>query len=197
MLAGPSELLVLADGTADPALVAADLLAQAEHDPDARALLVTTETELVGSVEAELARQLTDLPTRDIARAALEANGLAVVCSDVEEAVVVCDRLAPEHLELLCAAPDELAPRLAHYGAVFLGPGSAEVLGDYGAGPNHVLPTGGSARSRGGLSVLDFLRVRTWLRMDAEGADELARDAAALARMEGLEAHARSAERRR
>jgi len=195
MLAGPSELVVLADGGADPELVAADLLAQAEHDPDALPVLVTTAAGLAEAVESALARQLIDLPTRETAAAAL-GNGFAVVVGDLEAAVAVCNRLAPEHLQVLTANADAVAARLHHWGGLFIGAASAEVLGDYGAGPNHTLPTGGVARFKGGLSVLDFLRVRTWLRVGGAADPELARDAAALARLEGLEAHARAAERR-
>jgi histidinol dehydrogenase/phosphoribosyl-ATP pyrophosphohydrolase len=196
MLAGPSELVVLADETADAALVAADLLAQAEHATDALPVLVTTSAALVPAVEHELERQLATLPTALVARAALE-NGFAVVAADVDEAVAVADRLAPEHLQLAVADAASLAPRLGHHGALFLGAGAAEVLADYGIGPNHVLPTGGGARHTGGLSVLSFLRVRTWLGIDdPAGAADTARDAARLARIEGLEAHARSADRR-
>ena len=194
MLAGPSELLVLADGHADPATIAADLLAQAEHDADAMPVLVTTAPELVDAVEAALTRQLEGLPTRSVAEPALQ-RGYAVVCGSLERAVAVCDALAPEHLQLSVTRPAELLPRLRHYGAAFLGEGSAEVLGDYGAGPNHVLPTAGGARFGGGLSVLDFSRVRTWMTLDGSP-EALVRDAAALARLEGLEGHARAAERR-
>jgi len=199
MLAGPSELVILADATADPETLAADLLGQAEHDPDAVPILVTTDATLPDRVEAALARRLADLPTAETARAALD-NGFAVVAADLEEALRACDQLAPEHLELALARADAdaLAPRLAHYGGLFVGHGAAEVFGDYGAGPNHVLPTGGTARFSGGLSVFDFLRVRTWLAVDDPAAAQvLVDDAAALARHEGLEAHARSAERRR
>ena len=196
MLAGPSELVVLADDQADPAMVAADLLAQAEHDPDALPALVTTDAALADRVEDELERQLTGLPTREIAEQAL-ANGLAVLAASLEQAVAVCDRLAPEHLEVLTSDADEVARRLRHYGGLFVGAASAEVMGDYGVGPNHTLPTGGVARFKGGLSVLDFVRVRTWLRLvPGDDTSVVAADAAALARLEGLEAHARSAERR-
>jgi phosphoribosyl-ATP pyrophosphohydrolase/phosphoribosyl-AMP cyclohydrolase/histidinol dehydrogenase len=193
MLAGPSELVVLADDTADAETVAADLLAQAEHDPDALPVLVTPSAELIARVNDALARQLDVLPTAETARAAV-AEGFAVLCRDLDEAVAVCDHLAPEHLEVMTRDAAALQSRLRHYGGLFVGAGAAEVLGDYGAGPNHVLPTGGTARRTGGLSVFNFLRIRTWLRMDAPA--ELARDAAALARLEGLEGHARSAERR-
>lgn len=196
MLAGPSELVVLADHTADAGLVAADLLAQAEHDPDALPILVTTDPGLPDRVDAELAAQLVDLPTAETARAAV-AGGFAVVVGDMDEAIALCNRLAPEHLEVIAEAPDRIAARLRSYGSLFLGAGSAEVFGDYGAGPNHVLPTGGTARFTGGLSVMTFLALRTWLAIDdPELAAPLARDAVALARLEGLEAHARAAERR-
>ncbi|HEX8876637.1 MAG TPA: histidinol dehydrogenase [Phycisphaerales bacterium] len=196
MLAGPSELLVLADATADPALIAADLLAQAEHDDDAIPTLVTTDPTLPGRVDAALRSQLESLPTAPTARAAL-ANGFALVASDLDEAIAIVDRAAPEHLEILTERADHVASRITNAGAVFIGPRSAEVLGDYGSGPNHVLPTGGTARFRAGLSVFTFLRARTWLRIDAaDEARTLARDAAALARLERLEGHARSAEAR-
>jgi histidinol dehydrogenase len=196
MLAGPSELVVFADESADPATVASDLLAQAEHDPDALPVLVTVDATLVERVERELASQLDDLPTTEVARAAL-AQGGAMVVSSVDEGVAACDAIAPEHLHLALRDADAVAPRLAHYGALFLGAGSGEVLGDYGAGPNHVLPTGGTARSSGGLAVYTFLRVRTWLRItDGVAARPLLEDAVWLGRAEGLEAHARAAERR-
>jgi phosphoribosyl-ATP pyrophosphohydrolase/phosphoribosyl-AMP cyclohydrolase/histidinol dehydrogenase len=196
MLAGPSELVVFADSTASPAVIAADLLAQAEHDPDALPVLVTLDPTHFDRVESELVRQLADLPSRDVARAAL-ANGGVVVVANVEEGIAACDALAPEHLELCLRDAAAVAPRLSHFGALFIGGGSAEVLGDYGAGPNHVLPTAGTARSKGGLSVYTFLRVRTWLRIDdSAAARPLVEDAAWFGRVEGLEAHARSAERR-
>ena len=196
MLAGPSELVVFADSTASPAVIAADLLAQAEHDPDALPVLVTLDPTHLDRVETELARQLANLPSGEVARAAL-ANGGVVVVANVEEGIAVCDALAPEHLELCLRDSVAVAPRLTHFGALFIGVGSAEVLGDYGAGPNHVLPTAGTARAKGGLSVYTFLRVRTWLRIDdSAAARPLVEDAAWFGRVEGLEAHARSAERR-
>ena len=196
MLAGPSELVVFADATASPAVVAADLLAQAEHDSDAVPVLVTVDPALADRVAADLKRQLSELPTAAVARAAL-ANGGVVLVASIEEGIAACDALAPEHLELCLENATVVAPRLAHYGALFIGVGSAEVLGDYGAGPNHVLPTAGTARSKGGLSVYTFLRIRTWLRIDDVAvARPLVEDAAWFGRVEGLEAHARSAERR-
>jgi phosphoribosyl-ATP pyrophosphohydrolase/phosphoribosyl-AMP cyclohydrolase/histidinol dehydrogenase len=197
MLAGPSELVILADASADPETVAADLLAQAEHDPDALPILVTLDPALADAVEAELARQLDDLPTAGTARPAVQ-GGFCVVAAGLAEAIDVCNRLAPEHLEVLLADPEQAVPALRHFGGLFIGHGTAEVLGDYGAGPNHTLPTGGTARSASGLSVHTFLRFPTWMRIDDPAlAAPLVEDAVALARLEGLEGHARSAARRR
>ncbi len=193
MLAGPSELVVVADEWSDPALVAADLLAQAEHDEDALPVLVSLDAAFLERVETELEIQLATLSTADIARRAL-ANGFAIHEPDVLRAARVVDALAPEHLQVVTRAPTVFASRVKHAGAVFLKESSAEVLGDYGAGPNHVLPTSRAARSRAGLSVFTFLRARTWLELDDPG--QVARDAAQFARLEGLEAHARAAERR-
>ena len=196
MLAGPSEVLVLADDSANPAIIAADLLAQCEHDTDAAAILVTPSSWLADAVDEALKSQLADLPTAATARAAL-GNSFVVLVSDLVEGIEVADRLAPEHLEVVTRDPNAVAQELQHYGALFIGEGAAEVLGDYGVGPNHTLPTGGTARSFGGLSVHTFLRARTWMQFESEKVDpRLYRDAAQFARLEGLEAHARSAERR-
>jgi phosphoribosyl-ATP pyrophosphohydrolase/phosphoribosyl-AMP cyclohydrolase/histidinol dehydrogenase len=196
MLAGPSELVVVADDSADPGTVAADLLAQAEHDHDALPILVALSADLADAVDLEIDHQLARLPTRGVADAAL-ANGFTVIVPDVETAIAVCDRLAPEHLQVMADDSPTVASKLEHWGGLFVGPMSAEVFGDYGAGPNHTLPTGGVARYRGGLSVFDFLRVSTWLEIDnSETARQTVEDSVALARLEGLEAHARAAERR-
>lgn len=192
-LAGPSEIVVIADRNADPALVAADLLAQAEHDPMARPILIATDPALVDSVQRELSQQLEDLPTASVARSAL-TSGCAVAVDSIEEAATISEHLAPEHLALHVADPDEVSKQLAAYGSLFIGDASAEALADYGVGPNHVLPTGGGARFQSGLSVFTFLRTPTWLRID--DASVTASDAALLARLEGLEAHARAALRR-
>ncbi len=192
--AGPSELCVVADDSCDPGDVAADLLAQAEHDELARPWLLTCAPAVIDRVDAELQRQLACLPTAATARAAL-AGGGAVLCRNPDQLVAVADRLAPEHLQLAVQHPMELAPRFANYGALFFGTAGAEVLGDYGAGPNHVLPTAGAARFSGGLSVFHFLRIRTWLQLDG-GAASLAVDAARLAELEGLPGHAAAARRR-
>ncbi len=195
LLAGPSELAVLADAAGDPVLIAADLLAQAEHDAAALPVLITTSAELVERVEDELARQLADLPTARTAIAGL-GNGFAVVASE-DEALRCCEQLAPEHLQLHGGRANAWEQRLDTFGSVFVDESVAEVFGDYGAGPNHTLPTGGTARFTGGLSVFSFLRRPTWLRLEpGPERDLVASDAAALARMEGLEAHARAAEMR-
>ncbi len=188
--AGPSELVVLADETANPDWVAADLLAQAEHDPDARPALITTDASLVDKVEACLADRLAELPTQDVAREAL-SHGFAAVASTMEAALRAVDELAPEHLQLCVADPKGAKAKLKHFGAAFLGENSAEVFGDYGAGPNHVLPTGGAARYSGGLSVFTFLRIRTWL--DLDDLAEVGADARDLARLEHLAGHGEAA----
>ncbi len=196
MLAGPSELLIVADDHADAACVAADLLAQAEHDPDALPMLLATSAALIDAVEHELAEQLPSLPSAEICRAALR-NGWAACANDRAQLVALCDQIAPEHLHLHTRDAHALARELRCYGGLFVGSQSAEVLGDYGFGPNHTLPTGGTARRSGGLSVFTFLANRTWLRVDdASAAADATADVVALARFEQLEAHARSAERR-
>ena len=194
MLAGPSELVVFADATADAAVVAADLIAQAEHDPEALPVLVTTEATVADRVQKQVADQLVGLSTAEIAAPAL-AGGATVLVGSIDEGIAACDAIAPEHLQRSVAEPESVRSRLRHYGAVFVGEGAAEVFGDYGVGPNHVLPTGGTAQFTGGLSVLTFLRVRTWLQVDPT--EELLEDTAWLARQEGLEGHARAAEVRR
>lgn len=195
MLAGPSEVLVIADGSADPATIAADLLAQCEHDVQARGILVTPSRALAEEVRKAALEQLESLPTRSTAEPALR-NSAAVVTADLAEACQVSNAVAPEHLELMVQEPDAVLPKLLHFGGLFIGQGAAEVLGDYGLGPNHTLPTEGTARSTGGLSVFTFLRTRTFMRFGQSGPQSLYEDAAEFARMEGLEAHARSAEHR-
>jgi histidinol dehydrogenase len=192
MLAGPSELVVVADRTAEPGVVAADLLAQAEHDADARVTLITVSAPgLVERVRVALDLQVRELPSPTTAIASLR-HGSAVALEDAEEAARLCDRLAPEHLQLSVEEPDFWRDRLRHYGALFSGRCGAEVFGDYGIGPNHVLPTGGAARHTGGLSVATFLRLRTWLHLDRVEPGTV-RDTIALATVEGLHGHARAA----
>lgn len=196
MLAGPSEVLVIADHTACPVVIARDLLAQAEHDVDATPYLVTTDPSLPAKVNEQLEVQLATLTTSEVAKVAV-SKGCAVVCKDMAEAIAMSDKLAPEHLEIQTEDAQTVANKCNHYGGLFIGKHAAEVLGDYGAGPNHVLPTGGTARFSGGLSVFSFLRVRTWMRIDdPEAAKQQIQDSVALARLEGLEGHARAAEER-
>ncbi len=193
MPAGPSEVLVFADRSASARLIAADMIAQAEHGSDSLAVLVTTEAELIEQVERALAEQVLDLPTADMVRRSLRRS-FAVPVSSIEEGIEVCRRLAPEHLEIIMQEGDRVAAKVRASGAVFIGPHTPATLGDYGAGPNHVLPTAGSARSESGLSPLVFMRTFTTLEVrDTESARELLDDTILLARLEGLEAHARSA----
>lgn len=203
MLAGPSEVLIIADLATDPKLIAADMLAQLEHDGDASAMLVRVgdpDGALLAQVEAELERQLATLPTAPTARKALARSFTIGVCS-TGEAVVLANVLSPEHLQLLIADCQSVVPLLTSYGGLFVGPGAAEVFGDYGIGPNHTLPTSGSARFASGLSVLHFLRFQTYYRAHAASAEtgaiqDLIRQTATLARLEGLEGHVRAAEYR-
>jgi phosphoribosyl-ATP pyrophosphohydrolase/phosphoribosyl-AMP cyclohydrolase/histidinol dehydrogenase len=188
---------VLADDTSDPELIAADLLAQAEHDPDARAILIATDRAMIAAVNHALVEQLTSLPTALVAGDALRQS-FAILVDDIDAAIDASDRIAPEHLAIHTSNADVVAARTRHYGGLFVGSASAEVLADYAAGPNHTLPTGQAARYTGGLSVLDFLRVRTYVRIDdRDAAEPLIHDAEQLARLEGLEGHARSASVRR
>jgi histidinol dehydrogenase len=196
MLAGPSECLVIADETADAATIAADLLAQAEHDTAAVPILVTTSQKTIDAVNEQLTKQLETLPSVPTASVSIQ-NGFAVLCLDMATCVSVSDVLAPEHLEVITSNAREVAAQVSNYGGMFIGGRAAEVFGDYGAGPNHVLPTGGTAKYTGGLSVHTFLRIRTWMRIDdAQESQALVKDSALLARMEGLEGHARAAEKR-
>ncbi len=194
--AGPSELVVLADSDSDPAFVAMDLLAQAEHDADAVPILVAIGQKIADAVNREIARALASLPTRSTAESSLK-NGFAVVVRDLDEAIEICDRIAPEHLSLQLNDAAAVIRRFKHYGALFIGGLSTEALGDYGAGPNHTLPTGRAARFTGGLSVFNFLRIRTWLQMhDAGEGRGIIADSARLGEIEGLSAHAASASMR-
>jgi histidinol dehydrogenase len=190
--AGPSELLVIADSSADPATVAADLLSQAEHDPDAEVVLIITDAALAETVLAEVDRQLADIPP---ARAAM-AQAKAVVVATLADAVGLANAWAPEHLSLAVADPDALVPQIRNAGAIFVGHGVAESFGDYLAGSSHVLPTGGAARAYGGVTVLSFMKEVSVLRATPAASRAVAAPAAALARLEGLEAHARAAELR-
>jgi histidinol dehydrogenase len=193
MVAGPSEVLVVADDTADAAFVAADLLAQAEHDPMARAVLLTPSGALRDAVAAELGRQLAALPRREIAGAALASHGALVLTASLEEAVDLANGLAPEHLELQVADPEGLLARVRHAGAVFLGRHTPEVVGDYVAGPNHVLPTGGTARFSSALSTEDFVTRLSVIEYSSEGLAEAGPHVEELSRVEGLDGHGAAA----
>lgn len=196
MVAGPSEVAIIADDSADPNWLALDLFAQAEHDEDARAILVTADPGLLDKVEANMNRQLASLERTDIIRASLERNGALIRVKSLEQACQVSNRLAPEHLGLAVRDPRALLAGVRHAGAIFLGHYASEVLGDYCAGPNHVLPTGRSARFSSPLGVYDFQKRSSLLECTAASAAKLARTASTLARAEGLTAHARAAELR-
>ena len=195
MPAGPSELLVVADGTASPATVAADLLSQAEHDSSAQVLLATPSAELAEAVRAEVEAQLASLPRSEIARSSL-AEARIILCSDLAEAVAIANLYAPEHLSLAVEDPEPLVALVRNAGAVFAGKGAAETFGDYLAGSSHVLPTDGAARAWSGVSVHSFLKAISVQTVTAEAARRIAGPAAILARLEGLEAHARAADAR-
>jgi histidinol dehydrogenase len=197
MLAGPSEILIIADAGANPRYIAADMLSQAEHDELAAAILITDSTTLAAQVELELAKQLTDLPKREIASASLEQQGLILVAANLSDAVEYANLAAPEHLEILTAEPFLLLPRIKHAGAVFLGPWSPEPLGDYYAGPNHVLPTGGTARFYSVLNVESFMKRSSIIAYTREALQAVSNDIIALAGAEGLDAHARAVAVRR
>jgi histidinol dehydrogenase len=191
-VAGPTEILIIAED-GDPRHLAADMLAQAEHDVDASAVLLTTSRILAEAVAAEVERQLAVLPTAPVAREAIERNSAAVVVGSLDEAMDLANRFAPEHLSLPDAA---LLAKVRHAGSVFVGPFSPEAAGDYASGPNHVLPTSGAARVRGGLSVMDYVKIISVQELSADALCGLAPAITVLARAEGLEAHARSVEAR-
>ncbi len=192
MIAGPSEVLILADGTANPDWVAADLLAQAEHDTAAQSILMTNSAGLGDAVAAAVERQLATLPRAEIAGASWRDHGAIIVVPDLAGAIPLVDRIAPEHLEIEAEDADALAARVRNAGSIFLGSHTPEAIGDYVGGPNHVLPTARSARFSSGLGVLDFMKRTTFLRCDPDSLRALGPAAIALGRAEGLEAHARS-----
>ncbi len=197
MIAGPSEILVLADGKSNPKWVAADLLSQAEHDVLSSAVLVTDSRELAVSVQAEVEAQLESLPRKDIARRSIADNGKIIVTDSLDKAVEAANRIAPEHLELCVDEPFALLPRIKNAGSVFLGRSTPEALGDYFAGPNHTLPTSGTARFSSPLGVDDFMKRSSFLSYDQAALNACGDRIADFARREGLEGHARSAESRK
>jgi histidinol dehydrogenase len=196
MIAGPSEILVIADASADPDWVAMDLFSQAEHDEDAQAILLSPDAALLDAVAASIARQLPAMTRREIIGASLARRGALIRVRDLDRACAIADRIAPEHLELAVADPEALLAKLHHAGAIFLGHFSSEALGDYCAGPNHVLPTARSARFSSPLGVYDFQKRSSVIAISPAGARTLGRTAMTLARGEGLSAHALSAEYR-
>jgi histidinol dehydrogenase len=192
MIAGPSEILVVADAGNDPEWIAVDLLSQAEHDTHAQSVLITDDAAFADAVVAAVDRVLARLPKAEIAGASWRDQGGVIVVGSLDDAPALVDRLAPEHLELAVADPDRIADRVRHAGAIFLGRHAPEAVGDYVAGPNHVLPTARSARFASGLSVFDFVKRTTLVRCDAAGLAKIGPAAVRLARAEGLEAHALS-----
>jgi len=194
LIAGPSEVVVVGDGTVSPAYAASDLLAQAEHDPMASAILIATDEAWAFAVRSEAERQLATLSRAAIARQSLEERGGILLMPDLTQAVAAANRLAPEHLELLIADPWSWLPQIKHAGAVFLGANSPEPVGDYLAGPNHVLPTGGTARFASALSVDDFVKKTSLIACSEPLFREVAEDVIRLAQAEGLDAHAKSIE---
>lgn len=196
MIAGPSEILVVCDGQTDPEWVAMDLFSQAEHDEDAQAILVSPDAAFIDAVADAMTRLIEEMPRADIIRKSLEGRGAMIHVADLDEAVDVANRIAPEHLELSVADAEAMARKIRHAGAIFIGRYTAEALGDYCAGPNHVLPTSGTARFSSPLGVYDFQKRSSLIGCSAEGASQLGKTASTLARGEGLIAHARSAEYR-
>jgi histidinol dehydrogenase len=196
MVAGPSEILVIADGKTDPRWVAMDLFSQAEHDEIAQAILLCPETAYIARVAEAMESLLANMPRAEIIRASLSNRGALIAVRDLDEACELSNRIAPEHLELSVAEPELLLPKLRHAGAIFMGPFSSESIGDYCAGPNHVLPTSRTARFSSPLGVYDFQKRSSIIQVSAAGAVSLGKVAATLARSEGLEAHAQSADMR-
>jgi histidinol dehydrogenase len=191
-VAGPSEVVVIADRDNDPAWIASDLLAQAEHDTAAQSILITDDVEFADAVARVVEAQLETLPRAETARASWEEFGAVILVKSLDEALAIADRLAPEHLEIATGNADALAAEIKDAGAIFIGRYTPEVIGDYVAGTNHVLPTARSARFASGLGVLDFMKRTSLLKLDAESLKRLGPAAMKLARAEGLDAHRRS-----
>ena len=196
MIAGPSEILVVCDGQTDPDWIAMDLFSQAEHDEDAQSILLSPDAAFLDAVAASIEKLLPSMEREPIIRTSLAARGALIQVRDMEQAIEVANRIAPEHLELSVAEPEQYLPQIRHAGAIFMGRYTAEALGDYCAGPNHVLPTSGTARFSSPLGVYDFQKRSSIIHCSAAGASELGKVASVLARGESLTAHARSAEYR-
>ena len=193
MIAGPSEILIVADSKTDPAYAAADLLSQAEHDKLASAVLVTDSEDLAAAVSAELERQIPLLERAEIARASIDDNGKIIVADTLERAIEIANEIAPEHLELCVDEPFDYLDSIRHAGSIFMGRNCPEALGDYFAGPNHTLPTSGTAKFSSPLSVDDFVKKTQYTYYTKEALSKVAADVAFFANKEGLTAHARSA----
>lgn len=196
MIAGPSEILVICDGETDPDWIAMDLFSQAEHDEQAQSILVSDDAAFLDRVTESIERLLPQMPRAEIIRTSLQNRGLLIQVESMSQAAQISNRIAPEHLELSVADPEALLPEILHAGAIFMGRYTAEALGDYCAGPNHVLPTSGTARFSSPLGVYDFQKRSSLIMCSADGASELGKVASVLAHGEGLQAHARSAEYR-
>lgn len=196
MIAGPSEILVICDGKTNPDWIAMDLFSQAEHDENAQSILISTDSQYLDRVQESIEQLLPTMERKDIIKASIEGRAAFIDVNDLSEAVAVSNRIAPEHLELSVEDPDALLPDIRHAGAIFMGRYTAEALGDYCAGPNHVLPTSGTARFSSPLGVYDFQKRSSIIKFSADGASEMGKVASILARGEGLTAHARSAEYR-
>jgi histidinol dehydrogenase len=196
MIAGPSEILVVCDGKTDPDWVAMDLFSQAEHDEDAQSILICPDADYLDQVEASINKLLPTMERREIIEISLQNRAALIKVADMEQAAELSNRIAPEHLELSVEDPVALLPQIRHAGAIFMGRYTAEALGDYCAGPNHVLPTSGTARFSSPLGVYDFQKRSSLIMFSADGASEMGKVASVLARGESLTAHARSAEYR-
>jgi len=196
MVAGPSEILVIADCDNDPDWIAADLLSQAEHDPSSQSILITDDRSCAAQVEDRIAVQLAQLETSKTAKASWDDHGVIIIVDDLEQSIELTNRLAPEHVELAIADPEPMLSKLRHTGSVFMGRMTPEAVGDYVAGPNHVLPTGRRARFSSGLSVLDFMKRTSFISLDDAALEKIGPAAATLAHAEGLPAHAKSVELR-
>jgi histidinol dehydrogenase len=196
MVAGPSEILVICDGQSNPDWIAMDLFSQAEHDEDAQSILVSTDAGFIDQVVASMEKLLPDMPRKAIIEASLSGRGILIDVADLKEAAQVCNLVAPEHLELSVTNPESLLADIRHAGAIFMGRHTSESLGDYCAGPSHVLPTSGTARFSSALGVYDFQKRSSIINCSAQAARQMAGIASVLARSEGLVAHARSAEMR-
>ena len=196
MIAGPSEILVLADGTCNPEFVAADLLSQAEHDKLASAVLITDSEELAYKVSEELEKQIPELPRCEIARTSIDTNGKIIIADNMKQAVEISNEIAPEHLEVCVENPFELLNLITNAGSIFLGKNVPESLGDYFAGPNHTLPTSGTARFSSPLSVDDFIKKSSFIYFSEDALNEVGEDVVRFAEKEGLQAHGRAVSKR-